>query len=61
MLFAGAVERRDVAHSESATPSIPVTTYVFVDVNRSGDFEAASDLFIELLGTADLTQNNFVF
>jgi hypothetical protein len=35
---------------------------VFVDVNRSGDFEASPDLFIDLYaGTADLTLDNFVF
>jgi Ca2+-binding RTX toxin-like protein len=36
-------------------------TYVFVDVNKNGDFEAASDLFFQLVGVTDVTLANFGF
>lgn len=36
-------------------------TYVFVDVNKDGDFNAADDLFIALTGVTDVTLANFGF
>jgi len=97
MLFAGVVERRDVARRESAEgnlqdrrrhvcggtgraiaigtrpedvprigfpprdPFFPVTTYVYVDVDRSGNFEASNDLFIQLTSVPEVSLQNFVF
>ena len=36
-------------------------TYVFVDVNKDGDFNAADDVFIQILAVTDLTLANFGF
>jgi hypothetical protein len=55
-------QARAVAIGTQGNDLLPaVNTYVFVDVNRSGDFEAAVDLFIELSGVKDVTLSNFVF
>lgn len=36
-------------------------TYVFIDVDKDGDFNAASDLFIQLVGVTDVSLGNFGF
>lgn len=36
-------------------------SYVFVDANKDGDFNAASDLFIKLAGVGNVTLANFAF
>jgi hypothetical protein len=36
-------------------------TYVFVDVNKNSDFDAATDLFLQLVGVADVAVGNFAF
>jgi hypothetical protein len=38
-----------------------VITDIYVDVNKNGDFEAAIDLFIEMVGVTNLSLNNFAF
>lgn len=35
------------------------STYVFIDVNKDGDFNAADDLFLELVGVTDISNANF--
>jgi hypothetical protein len=47
--------------ADPSNPLIQVSTYVFVDANRNGDWDVATDLFIVLAGTPDVNLNNFVF
>jgi hypothetical protein len=44
----------------AAQPSL-ISTYVFVDSNRNGDWDVSSDLFMLLWWTPDVSLDNFLF
>jgi hypothetical protein len=46
--------------SDGAGP-LSADTYVFIDVNKNSDFDAATDLFLQLVGVADVALGNFDF
>ncbi len=37
------------------------TTYVFIDANKDGDFTAADDMFLELVGVDNLIDESFIY
>lgn len=58
-LFSDTVGDRGLAFSEIALPpelNFPHQSFVFIDVNKDGDFTAADDMLVELQGAGPLTE-----
>ncbi|MDR4517571.1 MAG: hypothetical protein MRK00_09325 [Nitrosomonas sp.] len=61
-LFSGGIAGdHGVAFLEYLDEASRSTTYVFIDANTDGDFTAAEDMFLALVGVDDLTDANFIY